>query len=122
MSRRIVLFAHGSADPRWRAPFEALLRRLRTEMGEGAVDLAYMEFAAPTLQDVAERARREGVSTLRLLPLFLAAGGHVARDIPVQAEEVRRRHGLQVEILPPVGEDPRFAALVEAIAREATEP
>jgi sirohydrochlorin cobaltochelatase len=116
----LVLMAHGSRDPRWRAPFEELVEKLRDELGEGRVALAYMEFASPTLMDVAGRAVRNGITSLRILPLFLAAGAHVDRDIPSQVESLRAQYGqLHVELLPPVGEDPRFARLLLQIARES---
>ena len=119
---RLLLFAHGSRDPRWRAPFEDLERTLRREFGDDRVRLAYMEFVRPTLPDAAAEAVREGVTTLRVLPLFLSAGAHVALDIPAQAEEARRRHpNLTLEVLPPIGEDPRFVTLMKAVSRETLE-
>ena len=54
------------------------------------------------------------------LPLFLSAGGHVSRDIPRLANAARREHpGLDIELLPPVGEYPRFRSMVRDIARSA---
>jgi sirohydrochlorin cobaltochelatase len=117
-SARLVLFAHGSIDPRWRAPFERLLADLQASHGADAVRLGYMEFARPSLEDVAAEAVRDGVSKLRVLPLFMAAGAHVAADIPVQAQQARA-FGLEVEVLPPVGEHPRFAALLRELSGEA---
>ena len=119
-TQQLVLMVHGSRDPRWRAPFEHLLGKLRGELGEERVALAYMEFAAPSLMDVAGRAIRNGITSLRILPLFLAAGAHVDRDIPSQVEGLRAQYGqLHIELLPPVGEDPRFADLLLQIARES---
>ncbi len=46
---RLVLFAHGSPDPRWRAPFERLADEVAAEAGRERVRLAYMESAEPTL-------------------------------------------------------------------------
>jgi sirohydrochlorin cobaltochelatase len=119
---RLLLFAHGSRDPRWRAPFDRLERTLRGELGDDRVRLAYMEFVGPTLPDAAAEAVRDGVTTLRVLPLFLSAGAHVAQDVPAQAEEARRRHpSLNLEVLPPIGEDPRFVTLMKAVSLEALE-
>jgi len=116
---QLILFAHGSRDPRWRAPFLDLLENLRAELGRAGVSLAFMEFAEPTLMDVARDARGEGVEHLRLLPLFLAGGAHVAKDIPEQVAAVEKAcPGLKVEVLDPVGEDPRFVELIARIARE----
>ena len=44
---RLVLFAHGSADRRWRVPFEELTANLAEHPGADKVRLAYMEFAHP---------------------------------------------------------------------------
>ncbi len=118
---RLVLFAHGSSDPRWRAPFESLHREMAAELGTDAIALAYMEFVSPTLIDAAAEASRDGIEWLRVLPLFLSAGAHVARDIPAQADEVRARFPrLKVEVLPPIGEDPRFVALLKQLIREVS--
>jgi len=117
---RLILFAHGSRDPRWRAPFERLAAELSGELGPERVRLAYMEFVGPTLADVAAEAARDGLTRLRLLPLFLSAGAHVARDIPDQVTAARRAHPeLRIEVMEPIGEHPRFAALVREVAREA---
>lgn len=114
---RLVLFAHGSGDPRWRAPFEELEREVARDLGAARVRLAYMEFAAPTLLDVAAEAARDHVARLRLLPLFMAAGGHVDRDIPVLVAQLGERFPqLAVEVLPPVGSHPRFRALLRELA------
>jgi len=47
---------------------------LQREVGFDRVRLAYMEFAAPDLISAAGEAARDGVTKLRLLPLFLAGG------------------------------------------------
>jgi sirohydrochlorin cobaltochelatase len=120
LKTQLVLFAHGSRDPRWRAPFLKLLDHLRGHEGEESVALAFMEFAPPTLVDVAKHADARGIGRLRLLPLFLAGGAHVAKDIPEQVGWVKEAlPSLEVEVLPPIGEDPRFESLLREITREA---
>lgn len=123
MTTQLVLFAHGSKDPRWRAPFLELLAALRAEMGDQAVSLAFMEFAEPGLLEVARLAAAAGFTRLRVLPLFLAGGAHVARDIPEQVTQVRKTFpSLRVDVLRPVGEDPRFTDLLLEICRESSAP
>lgn len=113
----LILFAHGSPDARWRAPFEALARELQAIHGVPAVQLAFMEFASPSLEEAAVTALAAGFRHLRLLPLFMAGGGHVGRDIPRMASTVESRHPeLQLEILPPAGEDPRVQSALREIA------
>ncbi len=120
---RLILFVHGSRDPRWREPFERMTADLMERVGRGNVRLVYMEFASPTLMDAAADAARDGVKRLRLLPLFLAGGAHVARDIPEQVAAAKARFPqIHIDVLRPVGEDPRFAALLRQVAAEAARP
>jgi sirohydrochlorin cobaltochelatase len=114
------LFAHGSRDPRWREPFLRLESEIVADLGDGCARLAFMEFAPPTLLEVVGSFRRTGMTRLRLLPLFLAGGAHVARDIPEQVQQALERFpGMEIEVLPPVGEDRRLVSLLRGIAREA---
>src|SRR5271165_3688877 len=87
----LILLAHGSNDPRWRAPFQRIALELEQDLGRGKVRLAYMEFIGPTLMEVVRECVGQTVLNLRVLPLFMAAGGHLAKDIPEQVEEVRRQ-------------------------------
>lgn len=117
---RLVLFAHGSSDPVWQETFHKMVRELNTELGNRRVALAFMERAEPTLKQTIGRAAADGVSCIRLLPMFFSAGGHVSRDIPRLIEEARSGFPqLEIEILSPVGEYPSFVKLVGRIARSA---
>jgi sirohydrochlorin cobaltochelatase len=115
---RLVLFAHGSTDPSWLLTFKDLYWDVSLDLGPDRVRLAFMEFADPTLAATAADAARDGVTRLQVLPLFLSSGGHVSRDIPGLVEAVRREYPeVGIEILPPVGEHPRFGLLVRDIAQ-----
>jgi len=96
-----------------------MVSSLQSDLGADRIRLAFMEFCGPTLMDVAAEAVSKGTARLRLLPLFLAGGAHVANDIPRIVHDVREAHpALEVEVLAPVGEDPRFVALLKEIATE----
>ncbi len=111
----LILIAHGSHNPHWRASVERVVDALQRELGPSAVRLAYMDCAPPTLMDVASEAVRDGVTSIRVLPLFLAEEGHVERDVYPLTEEVRERFpDIAVEQLPPLGKHPEF---LEALAR-----
>ncbi len=117
---RIVLFAPGSEEARLRKSFEDLADTLRNELGKDRVRLAYVNSASPTLADVAHEAANDGITRMRILPLFLAPGGPIERDIPEQISVVRAQvPGITIELLPSVGEHPRMRTLIHAIAREA---
>jgi len=113
----LVLLAHGSRDPRWREPFETLKSAVGEDLGPGHVELAYMEFHPPSLEDIAVKSWSEGIVRIRVLPLFLAGGAHVANDIPAQVQAIKQRlPGMEIEVLPPVGEDPLLQSLLQEIA------
>ncbi len=111
----LILIAHGSKDPRWRGTFECLYESVKARFGDH-VKLAYMEFVGPTLMEVAAEAHREGFRRVRVLPLFMAGGAHVATDIPEQVEQVRTAYpDMNVDVSAPIGEDPRVFAVLQEI-------
>lgn len=115
---RLILFAHGSRDPRWKDPFEALLKSLQAECGEHMVALAYMEMTEPRLHQQVDIAVDDGIERLTLLPLFMAAGAHLRHDVPLQIQQIRQKHpNLAVELLPPVGEHHLVQHAIQEIAK-----
>jgi sirohydrochlorin cobaltochelatase len=113
----LILIAHGSRDARWRASLETLARAVDTSTPDPEVGLAFMQFTGPTLEEVVVEARGRGIRTFRVLPLFMASAGHVDKDIRPLVEDLSTRHtGVKMDVLTPVGEDPRFHELVKHIA------
>ncbi|KPF68188.1 cobalamin biosynthesis protein CbiX [beta proteobacterium AAP99] len=111
----LLLFAHGSRDPLWFAPFERLRERVAAD--GTPVALAYLEFAKPELAEAAAQLAAQGCTQIRVVPVFLAAGAHVRADLPELIEAARASlPGVAFELRPPVGED---AAVLDAIARVA---
>lgn len=116
----LVLLAHGSRNPNWRAPFDDLLASLRKETGEDRVHLAYMQMASPSLSDVVRALASKGVQTVRILPLLMSGGNHAHEDIPDEAATLRAEHpGLTIEIMPPIGTHPGFKAMMRELVKES---
>jgi len=89
----LVLIAHGSPDPDWRAPIERLGARLRELAPQRTVEVAYLDFAAPTLAEVAQRLVAAGLREAVVVPAFLSPGGrHIKQDIPALVLEVGAQH------------------------------
>ena len=115
----LILIAHGSREPRWLASVEELTESLQAEHGPDRVRLAYMQCASPTLTEAVSDAAKLGQTRIRVLPLFLTLGGHVARDIQDLVDKVRQAHpNLNVQLLPPVGKHPLFTELLNSIVAE----
>ncbi|KAF1049592.1 sirohydrochlorin chelatase [Xylophilus sp.] len=114
----IVLFGHGSRDPAWAAPFEAVRARIAADVPEAAVRCAYLELTAPSLPAAVADLAASGVGRLRIVPLFLGMGRHAREDLPALVDGLRAAHpGLAIEVAPAVGEDPRVIALLAEVAR-----
>ena len=78
----IVLFAHGSRDPLWRAPIEAVAERIRTLAPGAAVACAYLEYTEPTLETVVAQLAGSGATAIAVWPMFLGTGRHARDDLP----------------------------------------
>jgi sirohydrochlorin cobaltochelatase len=73
----------------------------------------------PTLPEALETLAREGASAVRVVPVFLAAGGHVKQDLPRLVAAARASHpSLRIEIDPPIGEQEAVLRAIAAAIRE----
>ena len=115
--RGIILFAHGSRDPHWRTPIEAVATKIRADQPEVLLRCAYLEICEPTLMQACSELIAEGAKRLRIFPLFLGVGKHAREDLPLLIEEVRYAHpGVHFELLKAAGEFERMTALMADIA------
>lgn len=117
MKRGIVLLAHGSRDPLWRLPIEAVADAIRAHDPEALVCCAYLELCHPDLAQAATDLIAGGAHRIRVFPLFLGVGKHAREDLPLLVAQVRAQHpGVPVELLPTAGEHPQLTALMADIA------
>jgi len=115
----VIVFAHGSRDPLWRLPVEAVARRIAQADAQARVACAYLELSEPDLPTAAAQLVAAGVTHLRVLPLFFGMGKHAREDLPLLMADLARRHpGVAFEQLPAAGEDARVTALLAHIALE----
>ncbi len=92
MLRGLMLFAHGARDPRWALPFEAVARSVSERAPALVVRLAYLEFMSPSLVDAGRALAQAGCVRVDVVPLFLGAGGHVRKDLPLLLAELTALH------------------------------
>ena len=59
----LILFAHGSRDAAWAAPFEAVAARLRHQRPQWRVLLAYLELMQPPPLQDGELTTKESIRT-----------------------------------------------------------
>ena len=117
MKRALVLFAHGARDPRWAAPFEDVARRVAQREPGIEVQLAFLEFMAPTLSDAGDALVNAGCEHVDIVPLFLGTGGHVRKDLPALIADLAARHPqVAWQLQPAIGE---FDNVIDAMAAAA---
>ncbi len=113
----IILFAHGSRDPLWHKPIQAVAQRIAERNAQVLVRCAYLELTAPDLLHVANELVHAGATSMSVVPLFLGVGKHAREDLPVLMAQVKAAHPtLNVTCQPAVGEQERLLDLLADIA------
>jgi sirohydrochlorin cobaltochelatase len=117
MTTGIILFAHGSRDPQWRLPIEAVARQITQRQPEALVRCAYLELCLPSLPDAATDLIANGASRIKVFPLFLGVGKHAREDLPLLIHAIRQAHpSVTVELLPTAGESGKLTELLAEMA------
>lgn len=119
MGKAVILFGHGSRDPLWRRPMDAVAQRVAQLRPDVAVLCAFLELEQPDLAAAAADLAGKGASEITVVPLFLGAGRHARQDLPVLLEAARKAHpAVRFVLQPAVGEDSRVLDLLARIALE----
>ena len=125
--KAVILLAHGSRDKQWQAPFFAMADKIKVSMEKEdsehstLVELAFMELATPTLEEVVHTLFRQGVDTIEVLPLFFAEGRHLRQDVPKQIEQLHEQYDIEISLQAPVGQSETvISAIQEVIFQQLT--
>ncbi len=119
MTTALVLFAHGARDPEWANPMRRVQAEIRQRLPGVTVELAFLEFMAPTLLDCVHGLIEQGARKIVVLPMFIAQGGHLKRDVPELLEQLRQQHpGVEFSLSGAIGEN---EIVVQAMASAALE-
>lgn len=113
----IVLFAHGSRDPLWHQPIQAVAKRIAERAPLTPVRCAYLELTEPNLPTVAAELVAAGATSLCVVPMFLGVGRHAREDLPELITQIQTAHPkLHVTCQSAVGEQPALLDLLAEIA------
>ena len=118
----IILFAHGSRDPLWHKPIQAVAARIANRAPDTPVRCAYLELTEPDLPHVANTLIAEGANSLCIVPLFLGVGRHAREDLPALIHSLQAQHpNVAITCQPAVGEQERLLDLLADIALNPTD-
>lgn len=113
----VILLAHGSSDPKWCETFERLAAPTIAAVPDSVV--AYMELAEPSMESIVANAVEHGCRHFTVMPLFLAVGRHLRKDVPEMISVMEKAHGVKINLAPPVGENPQLGLAIREVV-EAT--
>jgi sirohydrochlorin cobaltochelatase len=100
----LLLFAHGSRDPAWRAPLDAVCQRIAAQH-RGRCELAFLEFMQPELPDTLVALAQAGERAIVVVPLFWASGKHIKTDLSeAVAQFVQAHPDVDVRVATALGE------------------
>ena len=117
MTHATILFGHGSRDPLWCKPIEAVAERMRQQQPLAQVRCAYLELSAPDLPTVATEFIALGATSISITPMFLGVGRHAREDLPALVQQLRQQHpGVHFSLQAAIGEHPDVLALMARIA------
>jgi sirohydrochlorin cobaltochelatase len=115
--RALILLAHGAHDPAWAGPVLRVQATLAATRPGLAVETAFLEFMAPTLEEAAATLIKHGAKRITVVPVFLAQGGHIKRELPERMEALQRFHpDCEWALAPTAGEAPEVVAAIAAHA------
>lgn len=116
-TRGTILLAHGSRDPLWRKPIEAVASHIQELAPALHVRCAYLELTVPDLPTSAAELAALGVTSITVVPLFLGVGKHAREDLPLRMAELKSSHPqIAFHLRPAIGEE---AQVIELMARIA---
>lgn len=105
MKKAIVLFAHGARDAAWATPMRRIQENLAAKLPDICVELAFLEFMVPDVATCVEALLAQGIRDITVLPLFIATGGHLKKDLPALADGLRAKHpALNLKLTAAIGE------------------
>ena len=117
----VILFAHGSRDPLWRLPIDAVAQQMSERWPGLAVACAFLELTTPDLASTVEAMMMRGMTHLRIVPMFLGVGRHAREDLPALVNDLTQAYPqVQFELLPAIGEHPAMTQLMADIAANQT--
>jgi sirohydrochlorin cobaltochelatase len=119
----LIVFAHGSRDPQWKAPIERVAQAVRRQSPQTPVLCAYLELCQPDLPAATAQLLAAGVRHVTLVPLFLGMGRHAREDLPSLVTALRHQHpDVVFTLASSVGEDDRLTQLMACLALESLSP
>lgn len=104
-AKALILFGHGARDPLWAQPLEKIRAAVLARAPGCRVELAFLEYLEPSLENCVASLAAGGYQDVRVLPVFIAQGGHLKREVPLLIDRLQARFPtVRIVLLPVIGE------------------
>jgi sirohydrochlorin cobaltochelatase len=121
MRQAVLIVGHGSRDPEGIAEFLELGRHFRARRPELPIEIAFLEFARPTIQEGIDRLVQSRPEVIVVLPGVLMAAGHAKNDMASEVRRARERYpGIDIRMGAALDVDPALLQLARLRYEEAT--
>lgn len=127
----LLLVGHGSRLPHNKNLISTTANLMKEKSDEYLIKSCFLEYSSPTLPEGLDLMREEELDILVVVPLFLAKGIHILRDIPkllgLESGSYRGtftlNSGKEIPVVyaEPIGIDPLLAELMLKNAKNAIE-
>lgn len=118
--RGVLLVAHGTRDDRTITAARTLAATVAERLAGVPVELSFLEFLYPAIPEGLARLAHRGVRQAAVLPLFLARGTHVDRDLPAAVQQATGSiPSLAIDVADHAGAWPELAGLAAERTRRA---
>jgi sirohydrochlorin ferrochelatase len=122
--RHLLIIAHGSRRAASNDEVRALGDRVREMRDPGIehVEVAFLELAEPGIPEGLAHCVALGAGEIIVFPYFLAAGTHVASDIPEALAEFSQHHPeIKLRLASHLGASPALAKTILDVASFSAE-
>jgi hypothetical protein len=90
--KAILLYGHGARNPEWAQPFHRIRAAIKARDPRALVEPGFLELMRPTFDEGVACLVDQGATTIMVVPIFMAAGSHVKKDLPRLAADAMDRH------------------------------
>lgn len=119
-SKGILLFGHGARNPEWARPFQRIREAIRAREPGLPVEPGFLELMQPDFAQGIAALVAQGAREIVVVPVFIAGGLHVGKELPALAAAAMERHaGVDIHLAPPLGEAETVLAAIADYARGA---
>ncbi len=108
-----ILLSHGSKVQESNDANKKILETLRSTIQN--IELAFLELSEPDFEHAVKNLKESNVTSITVLPLFLAPGKHVREDVPHLASKFSKEYEIDIKVLEHIGAKSEYIKLIENI-------